>query len=164
MKLVLGLFLVTGIIILLTCNISFAQEVKLSFGPTCESNKVICHDPNEVAVCLDTNSRIHLDKVLANGENIDQYEPSCSTYGGSVLPSCVDITEEERPAPSHIVIACIEFPQCKSDENKLAVVCSDGKIPKCLGGDEEPSCISGESSSCKEGIPVCDYTWQASLH
>ena len=164
MNLVIRLWLVLGSLIYLTCNISFAQEIKLSFGPTCEGNKVICHDPNEVAVCFATDTRIHLEKVLTNGESIDQYQPSCTNYDGNVLPTCVDVTQEGKLAPGHIFISCIEFPKCKNNEDKLTAVCSGGKIAKCLGGDEEPNCALGEDSMCIKGIPTCDYTWQASTN
>ena len=162
MKLVLGLCLVLGVIIFLTCNISFAQEIKLSFGPTCANGTVVCHDPNEVPVCFSADNGIHLEKVAVDGQIVNQYQPTCNSYEGTELAACSDITQDGKLAPGHIFLNCIEFPKCGVDQNKLSVICSDGKIAKCLGGnDEEPSCLADEDSMCVKGVPVCDYSWQA---
>lgn len=162
MKVIVGLFLVLEIIIFLTCNISFAQEIKLSFGPICNDGMIVCHDPNEVAVCFSADTGIHLEKIIIDGQVVNQYQPTCNSYEGTELPTCSDITQEGKLAPSYIFLNCIEFPKCTGEQNKLSVICSDGKIAKCLGGnDEEPNCLAGENSMCVKGVPVCDYSWQA---
>ena len=163
------LFLVLSLVYFLSINIAFAQELKYSFGPVCKNDKVICRDSNEVPVCLTINNKVHIEKAVVNGEIVNQFQPTCSGYDDSSLPTCIDITEEEQLA-KNVVVGCIEIPKCKTNENnnQLVAVCSDGKMPKCLGDDSEPSCdIKVEAglphlySACEKGIAVCDYTWEA---
>ena len=156
------LFLVLSLLYFFSNNISFAQELKYSFGPVCKDNKVICRDSNEVPVCLAINNKVHIEKAVIHGETVNQFQPTCSGYDDNSLPTCIDITEEEQFA-KNVVVGCIEKPKCQADENsnKLISVCSDGKLPKCLGDDSEPVCDIEAHSICENGIAVCDYTWEA---
>ena len=143
---------------------SFAQEIKYSFGPVCKNSSVVCKGLNEVPTCIATDVGIHLQTVLINDRQINKYQPSCGVFNNTSYPTCVDITRNGHIAPKHIVIECVEFPNCKQiSQDKLIAVCSDGKIPKCLGDDEEPSCTLSANSFCRKGVAVCDYTWQASV-
>ena len=163
MGLTTRLYLVLLMGVLLTCKVSYAQQIRYSFGPVCKENKIICPDFNEIPVCLSTDSRVHVEQVIINDEKVDQYKPSCGALANDSMPTCLDVLKDGAIAPDHIVIACVEFPKCKLKEtsNKLVAACSQGKIAKCLGDDEEPDCALGDNSVCRKGVAVCDYTWQA---
>ncbi|MBI3589760.1 MAG: hypothetical protein HY094_00055 [Candidatus Melainabacteria bacterium] len=166
MKRVERLFLVSIIGFFLSFNnFLLAEEIKYSFGPVCKNGEVICPDKNEKAVCFSTDTRIHLTKIIINGEIKNQYQPSCGTYNNNLIPMCIDEARPDEQVPSHIVIGCVEFPTCTIKENnKLVSVCSDGKLPTCLGDDDEPNCDPDANSVCKKGVAVCDYNWQASAY
>lgn len=150
----------------LSSSKSYAQQIKYSFGPACKENKVVCSGTNEVPVCIATDNGIHIQTIVLNGQTLNQFQPSCGAFNDSLLPTCIDIANEDQLAPKHIVVECVEFPKCspKENDNKLVAVCSDGKLPKCLGDDSDPSCGLETYSTCTKGIAVCDYTWQANAN
>ena len=134
-RLSLALFL--GVLLSLGAN---AQEIKYSMGPKCNGAKVVC-GTNEVPVCLVFSLNEN------NIENI-KYIPSCD-----VKPKCI-VENSGLPAPDNVQLDCVEFVQCQND----IAHCSDGKIAKCLGNDNE---LNG--CNCKDGSdPICDYTWEIS--
>ncbi len=147
------------------CFANAAQEIHYSFGPACDKNKVICKNPSEVPTCLVLNPRVHVDDIEdENGNKINRFQPSCSAYEEDMFPTCVDVTQDNKPAFG-VSLECVEFVKCEAskDENKLIPSCSGNKAPKCLGGNDEPSC---ETASICDGhsVPICDYIWQASAY
>ncbi|MBI2995615.1 MAG: hypothetical protein HYY52_02775 [Candidatus Melainabacteria bacterium] len=129
-------------------------QLQYSVSPFCEKNKVLCVQ-NETPVCLVSNPRIHEEK--------NRFSPDCDVNSS---PACIDLSYGTRATDENIFIACIERVICNFDtnKNKLVITCSSGKIAKCLGSDDSPSCISdGEAAECKDGIAVCDFNnWQIS--
>lgn len=148
----------------LTCNVSFARQVGYSVGPVCRNNKVICKNPNEVPTCLKLEPRIHLEiEDYVNGERINRYQPSCGNSPNDLRPKCIDTDQDGYVVAKDVTLECVEYIQCKNSvaSNKLAAFCSEGKLPKCLGDDNEPNCNS-ESVCENNSVPMCDYSWQAS--
>ena len=153
-------FLVLIVGLLLTCDDSDAQ-IKYSFGPVCRDTDVVCPDSNEIPICFSTSAGVRIETIDVDGVNVNRFQPSCNFVYEDAFPNCVDITQDGKSAPKHIVLGCVEFPKCAIEkDNELIAVCSQGKIAKCLGGDEKPDCKS-VSAPCGRGIAVCDYTWQA---
>ena len=145
-------------------NFCFAQEIHYSFGPACDKNKIICKNPSEVPTCLVLNPRVHIEETEdKDGNKVNRFQPSCSAYEEGMFPTCVDITQNNQPAFG-VSLECVEFVKCSiSNDNKSTPSCSGDKAPKCLGGNDEPSC---ETASICDGhsVPVCDYIWQASAY
>ena len=157
----LSLVVVVGFF--LTCNVSFAKQVQYSIGPVCKNNKIVCKNPNEVPTCLKLDPKVHLElEDFVNGERINRYQPSCSNNPNNFRPKCIDTSQDSEIITEDVTLECVEYIQCKNDKdtNKLSTVCSDGKLPKCLGDDNEPNC-NNETVCENNSVPVCDYTWQA---
>lgn len=147
----------------LSNNISFAQAIKYSVGPVCKNGAVVCKNSNEAPTCLSLNPKVHLEKLsFADGEKINRYEPSCNSYPDNLFPNCTDIILGNKTPRKDIIVECVEFVKCQVDKNKgnLVPTCSDGKVAKCLGNNDMPSCTASEI--CGHGsVPICDYVWQA---
>ena len=143
------LFIALFTVILLSLSVN-AQEIKYSMGPKCSGTQIIC-GLNEIPVCLFLESGIHLVSSRENDlEENKKYIPSCKQES---IPTCAD-ENSGLLAPDNIVLECVEFVQCQDNE----VYCSDGKIAKCLGDNNE---LNG--CNCADGSnPICDYTWQVS--
>ena len=134
----IGLSLALFIGILLSSNVCFAgtQKIKYSIGPKCDDNgNVVCGE-NEEAVCLVFSSTTN------DPEEDIKYIPSCDRE-----PKCV-VKNSDIPAPDDVKLDCVEFAQCQDD----VAHCSDGKIAKCLGNNNECECSE----------QICDYTWEIS--
>lgn len=150
-------------IFFLPCH-SMAQEIKYSLGPPCIKNTVTCLDNNEIPTCLDLNLKVHLDTISSvTGEKINRYQPSCGIYPDNLLPFCIDTTQESELPAKNVVLECIEFIKCQKQGDQLVPNCSEGKVARCLGDVNPPSCTS--ENLCKNGsIPICEHEhiWQAS--
>ena len=157
-----GLVLLFFITFFFLFSISYAQEIKYSLGPYCKDKIVACRNPNEISVCLVLNPRVHLERV--SGKKINRYQPSCSAYKNNVQPVCVDIGGVGYKIIEGVVIECIEDVKCQKDatKSKLTAFCPSGKIPKCLGSDNNPDC-EAESLCDGNAVPVCDYVWEANV-
>ena len=154
--------LVTGIIF--TFQASIAQEIKYSTPPVCINNNVICKNSNEIPTCLVLNSKVHIETTINEaGEKTNRFQPSCKNQFNDLIPSCFDLNSNLDEAPGGVVLECIEFVKCNSDEksNKVIANCSGGKVPKCLGNNDLPNC-EVEDVCKNNSIPVCDYIWEAS--
>ena len=153
---VLGFFLS-----FLSCQNTFAQEIKYSVGPSCSGEKVICKNPDEVPTCVTLNPKVHIETVNYKENEVNRFQPTCFN---NTTPLCIDIGHDGQIAGDNVVIECIEFVKCEAgedDSNLLEAVCSNGKTPKCLGSTRTPNCNS--DSICNDSIPVCDFIWQASV-
>lgn len=151
------------LVIFLFNNITFAKEIKYTTGPFCNGKKISCRRATEIPTCLRLDPMVHLEVVgNIDGRIINRFQPSCRTYSRGFKPDCIDLNKKGKSVSEGVTLECIEFVQCKfdKDRNKLIPFCSDGKIPKCLGGDETPNCEL--ETICNDGsIPVCDYIWEA---
>ena len=146
-------------IFMFTCNLSFAQTIKYTLGPTCKENKVICSGLNEVAVCLTINPKIKIETISFENHIQNKYEPTCNVFPDISLPGCID--KDSGLLAKNAVIECVEFIKCEKDNlNNTTANCSQGKIPKCLGSDDLPDC-NNKVLCANNAIPICDYTWQA---
>ena len=151
--------------IFLFCNASYAQ-MKYSRGPICKDNEIVCADPDTVARCYVLDPKIH-EEIIINqeGERVNRFQPSCGDYPDNLLPTCVN---EEGKVAQGVVLDCIEPVKCQLDtnNNKLVAVCSNGKVPKCLGNDNTPNCEAKTPEIiCKDqSVPaICDYIWEATV-
>lgn len=165
MQLVKGLLLAFIIGLFLTCSISYAHQVNYTVGPICKNNKVICKNPNEIPTCLKLEPKVHLElENFVNGEVINRYQPSCDSNPNNLSPKCIDPEDENQAIALNVTLDCVEYIQCKENKEtkKLTEVCSGGKLPKCLGDDNEPNC-NNNSVCVNNSVPVCEYTWQANL-
>ena len=154
-----GLFIVFATGYFFSCNTAFAQ-LQYSVDPVCQDNEVICPDQNTVPKCVKLEPRIHVEYIESvNGEKINRYEPTCTTDNDIQIPGCIDTTTGSNDGVA--VLECVELIKCTENENgKLIATCSDGKVPQCLGDDNNsPDCTQNEI--CKNSMPVCNPKWQA---
>lgn len=158
-----SLFIFIAIGFLSFFSASFAQSIKYSIGPFCSSNNVICTNPSEVPTCLVLNPKIRVETMQGkDGSKVNRFQPVCSASTDKMLPSCIDVSTDEEVSVEDVVLECVEFVQCQTNQNtnKLTAYCSEGKVPRCLGSDNVPNCES--DTICKnDSIPICDYVWQA---
>ena len=155
-----GLFIVFVTGYFFSFNPAFAQGIKYSVGPNCQDNKVVCHNPGEDPICVILEPRIHAEYIdNANSERTNRYEPACTTDNDIQTPECIDTTTDSNDGAA--VLECVELIKCTENENgKLIATCSDGKVPQCLGDDNNsPDCTQNEI--CKNSMPICNPKWQA---
>ena len=129
--------------IFLSCQISFAQDLKLFFGPSCdENNEVKCKNPNETAICYSLKNPLSIQATI---------QPTCSTSSERPIPTCVDIENGHELSPKDAIVDCIRIPVCEDG----SIVCPQRAEASCWGSDRStPDC--GIEGLCKEGIAVCD--------
>lgn len=134
-----------------TSNIVFAQDerIKYSLGPRCNGNEVLC-DTDEEPVCLELSPVVY----ISTKRNLENYYPSCEN---SYSPKC--LTHDGKAAPETVVLSCIEFVRCETDESATQIAkCNNGKEATCLGNNNE---LTG--CNCSDGTPaICEYQWQIS--
>lgn len=149
--------------ILFLASPSFANEIKYTLGPSCKNKNVICPNENEIPVCIVLDPRVHVEQILnSENHNINRFEPACGDEENFFKVGCIDTLSKNSRFAENVSIECVELVKCENENNKLSVSCSDGKIAKCLGSDETPSC--DKNSICEnDSLPVCDYVWQANL-
>ncbi len=131
---------------LLSFNACFAdvKGLKYSMPPTCNNEgKVICGENEEVTCLVFDPDTSNIDKDI-------KYIPLQPCDGE---PTCV-IEGSDFPAPKNVEIGCVEYVDWKDD----VAHCSEGKVPKCPGNNNE---LNGHN--CEDGSdPICEYTWEIS--
>lgn len=145
---------------ILSVNLSYAQNIKYSVGPVCNGEKVYCKGSNEVPICIVLNPKIHIESIeLEGGNKINRFQPLCNGDEDNLQLRCIDLLAKSVVESENVVVECFEQVKCVKDSYKLIAFCEGGKIPKCLGSDNEPNCNS-ETLCSGKSIPVCDYVWQ----
>lgn len=158
-----GVTLTLILLLFTSLDACFAKNIKYSIGPTCNKNKVICKNQNELPVCLVLNPRVRIETITDyKNSKLLRYQPSCGRNPDNLQPACMDIINGKKVNSNEVVLECVEFAKCEIDQstNRLGAVCSSGKVAKCLGTNNKPNCNS-ESICRNDSLPVCDYEWQA---
>lgn len=161
-----SIYLTAIIFIFLLTNPAFASGIKYSVGPSCKDKKVICPNENETPVCIALEPRVHIEQIKnKTNQMVNRFEPSCGDVENNFKLGCIDtLSASESKFIDNVSIDCVELVKCEKDKenNKISASCSGGKMAKCLGNDNVPSCE--KSSICEnDSLPVCDYVWQANL-